>query len=177
MNEAAARVDQILGTGYIDQEKAEQVREEEPDFTANLLEFMISLRREGDLLQFSRLANLAVWLTPEGLSDVIVPVLQGGPEGAQQEDLVDILGQLRSDSSVPAIENLIEARKDREAPYFALTTKCIQALGEISSPQGDEVLRKVATGDYPKPLKWHAAVELGIEDDLGFVEDEMLQFP
>ncbi|OEV29140.1 hypothetical protein AN219_18135 [Streptomyces nanshensis] len=177
MNEAIARVNRTLGSGYISQESAERVKDEEPEFSANILDALESLKEGGEYTLFSRFANLAVWLAPDGLDDVLIPVLKERPQGVLEEDLVDILGQLRAESAVPAIRDLIKSEKDRDSPYFSLTTKCIQALGEIGSDDGDETLREVATGEYPNVLKWHAAVELGIEDELGFEEDEMLQYP
>lgn len=50
-------------------------------------------------------------------------------------------------------------------------------LAEIGTPDALRLLRGIATsapGEWPDPLRWHAAEELGIEDELGFDEDAML---
>lgn len=177
LNEDIARVDRILGAGCISLEKARRVREEEPEFSAGIVRTLELLKEAEEYTLFSRFANLAVWLAPDGLSDVLIQVLQERPRGIIEEDLVDILGQLQSESAVPAIRGLLDSKRGQDSPYYSLAEKCIQALGEIGSVEGEEVLREVATGEHSNALRWHAAVELGIEDELGFDEDEMLRYP
>ncbi|MFF9691142.1 hypothetical protein [Streptomyces sp. NPDC014623] len=81
---------------------------------------------------------------------------------------------------MPVISRVFEEEIDGDAPGYWLCKKCIAALGAVHfalqgarASDAADFLRQVATGDYPNQLKWEAAVELGIEDDLGFDEDEM----
>ncbi|WP_053743392.1 HEAT repeat domain-containing protein [Streptomyces sp. NRRL WC-3618] len=71
----------------------------------------------------------------------------------------------------------MQVRKDSDGPLYALCVKAIQSLGEIGTPEANRFLKGIATSEpsvWPAPLRWHAAEELGIEDELGFDEDEML---
>jgi hypothetical protein len=94
-----------------------------------------------------------------------------------REDLVDMLGELRAPEGVDAISALIRERKRSDGPFFPLCVKGVQSLGEIGTPDALALLRGIAMStpdEWPDPLRWHAAEQLGIEDELGFDEDEML---
>jgi hypothetical protein len=118
---------------------------------------------------------------PEGLAAVLVPVIAEGTARTTYEDLVEILGGVAANDgdpdAVPALSRLLTARVTADAPAHALCLKTVEALGAIGGPLAEESLHAIAVGNYPKPLKWQAAVELGIEDELGFDEDEMTSSP
>ena len=75
-------------------------------------------------------------------------------------------------------EDLLAHRgRGTDGPFFPVCIKGIQALGEIGTPDAEQFLKTLATsapGEWPDPLRWHAAEQLGIEDELGFDEDQML---
>ncbi|MEU7281998.1 hypothetical protein AB0A69_24965 [Streptomyces sp. NPDC045431] len=186
------RVDALLRGGYIGREKAAEVVAAEPRAASReVLEWLRTLAGAGAWARFGRFALLAAELHPEGLAEVVVPVIAsgaaGGAGGANRaegaggaegvlEDLVDLAGEIGAVEAVPALAALIDGRRESgaDAPYFALSLKCVHALGGIGTAEAQAVLRTVATGDHPGVLRWNAAVELGIEDELGYDEDEML---
>ncbi|MEW2567518.1 hypothetical protein [Streptomyces sp. NPDC047070] len=64
-----------------------------------------------------------------------------------------------------------------DGPFYALSIKGVQALAGIGTPEALRFLEGIARsaqGEWPDPLRWHAAEELGIEDELGFDEDAMV---
>lgn len=76
-----------------------------------------------------------------------------------------------------AISSLVQGSAASDGPMNALCVKGIQSLGEIGTPEANSFLKDIATSEpsaWPAPLRWHAAEELGIENELGFDEDEML---
>lgn len=174
------RVKEVLGQGYIGETSASRVASALPDISVRIGELLSSADGDGDWQTFTTLANLARWVSPAGLAEQLIPVLEKRPQGVNKEDLVEILGEIESAAAVPTVIHVFHEELDNDGPAYWTCKKCIAALGTVHFALGDEhdggasaFLRQVATGDYPKPLKWEAAVELGIEDDLGFDEDEM----
>lgn len=176
----ARKVKELLGTGYIGEDSANLVIRELPDISDRIDALLADARADEDWQSFTTFANLSRWVAPTGLAEQLIPVLEARPRGVNKEDLVEILGELESESAVPVIIRVFQEELDDDAPAYWLCKKCISALGTVHFSLGGErtsdaadFLRQVATGDYPNQLKWEAAVELGIEDDLGFDEDEM----
>jgi hypothetical protein len=151
----------------------------EPDDRGGLrvLDQLRDVADSGDWRTFERLASVAVRQHPEGLAPILTSVLAAGIRSVNKEDLVDILGELRAPEAMEPISTLVREQKDSDGPFFPLCVKGIQSLAEIGTPDAVQFLRGIATsepGEWPAPLRWHAAEELGIEDELGFDEDEML---
>lgn len=184
------RVDALIGDGCVGKEKADQVAAEVPEARPRILDWLRAMVGSRRWHRFERFAAVAVHLHPDGLAEILLAALESGtrigrvaqgsqgvPEearGVNAEDLVDMLGELRAPQAVVPLSLLLRGRRESDAPFFTFCTKVIQSLAEIGTPEARDVLRDVATGDWPKPLKWHAAEELGIEEELGFDEDEML---
>jgi hypothetical protein len=172
------RADSLLaGGGYIGREKAEQVADQVPEAPARIIDWLGSAAGHGNWRRFERLAAAAVHMCPEGLASILVRVLASGTTGVNTEDLVDMLGELRAPEAVEVISGIVAARRDSDGPYFSLCVKGIQALAEIGSPDALSFLNDIAastSGEWPAPLRWHAAEQLGIDEELGFDEDEML---
>ncbi|MFI6487664.1 hypothetical protein [Streptomyces sp. NPDC050564] len=167
----------VAGRGYVGRERAEEVAAAVPESRIRILDWLRLAFDSGDWRRFERLAAVAVHLHPEGLAPILASVLAWGVPSVNAEDLVDILGELRAPEGVEAISSLVRERKDSDGPFFPLCVKGIQSLGAIRTPDALAFLRDVAMSaadEWPAPLRWHAAEELGIEDDLGFDEDEML---
>ncbi|MEU1694636.1 hypothetical protein ABZ590_25110 [Streptomyces hirsutus] len=174
------KVKEVLGSGYIGENSANRVIGELPDISTRIDALLSDACADGDWQTVTTLANLARWVAPTGLTERLIPILEARPRGVNKEDLVEILGELESESAVPVIARVFEEELDGDAPGYWLCKKCIAALGAVHfalqgarTSDAADFLRQVATGDYPNQLKWEAAVELGIEDDLGFDEDEM----
>ena len=172
------RTDAIMtGRGYVGRERAVEVVLAVPESRTRILDWLRNLSAEGDWRRFERLAGVAVHLHPDGLAPVLASVLTSGVPGVNAEDLVDMLGELRAPEAVEVISSLVQGRKDSDGPLYALCVKGIQSLGETGTTEANRFLKGVATSDpsaWPAPLRWHAAEELGIEEELGFYEDEML---
>ncbi|MEU2338728.1 hypothetical protein ABZ608_35045 [Streptomyces sp. NPDC013172] len=171
------RVDSLVTGGYIGAQRAEDAAAAVPAARQRVLDWLRITSAEGDWRRFERLASLALHLHPEGLGPILAAVLVSGPAGVNTEDLVDLLGELQAPEGVEPVAALVRERKSTDGPYFTFCVKALQVLGEIGTPEAVGFLRSVATGDpaaWPDPLRWHAAEELGIEDELGFDEDRML---
>ncbi|MDX3454230.1 HEAT repeat domain-containing protein [Streptomyces sp. ME02-8801-2C] len=169
----------VAGRGYVGRERAAEVAAAVPESSTRILDWLRNLSGDGDgdWRRFERLAGVAVHLHPDGLAPILTSVLASGARGVTAEDLVDMLGELRAPEAVEAISSLVQGRKDSDGPMYALCVKGIQSLGEIGTPEANRFLKGIATSEpsaWPAPLRWHAAEELGIEDELGFDEDEML---
>ncbi|MFJ3805608.1 HEAT repeat domain-containing protein [Streptomyces sp. NPDC090073] len=176
------RVDALIGGGYVGKEKAASVAAEVPESATRILGWLRVMAGAGDWRRFERFAGVAVHLHPDGLAEILLSALQPSAPSGQDtagaprvntEDVVDMLGELRAPEAVGPISRLLRDKRESDAPFFAVCTKIIHSLAEIGTPDARDVLREVATGSWPKPLKWHAAEELGIEEELGFDEDEM----
>lgn len=178
---AVARVRDLLGTGYISAECAQAVVAAAPAARDHILSWLRDFARAGEWRSFEKFSNLAVHTHPEGLAAVLIPVIVEGTARTNYEDLVEILGEVATDDgepdAVPALHRLLTARLTTEGPGYWLCLKTVEALGAIGGPRAEEILHAVAVGDYPKPVKWQAAVELAIEDELGFDEGEMTGSP
>jgi hypothetical protein len=175
---AVRRVRELAGTGYISERRAEAIVAAAPEARDRILGWLQAATASGDWRTVEKFANLAVHTHPEGLAAVLAPIVADGTAPTNYEDLVEILGEVadheRDTEAVAAIARLLADRLPSDGPAYALTLKAVQALGAIGGTEAEQVLRAVAEGaDHPAPVRWEAAVELGIEDDLGFDEDEM----
>lgn len=167
----------VLGQGYVDEVKAAEVAVEVPESPSRILDWLRIARDSRDWRRLERLAAVALHLHPDGLGPILAAVVASRAPGVNMEDLVDMLGELRAVEAVQPIGALLRERKDVDGPFYSFCVKGIQALGEIGTPEAHELLRGIAVGEpqeWPAPLRWHAAEELGIEDELGFNEDQML---
>lgn len=179
---AARRVKELAGTGFIDPQRAEAIVAAAPAARDSILGWLRSAAAAGDWRTVEKFANLAVYTHPEGLPDVLTPIVADGAAPANYEDLVEILGEIadheRDAETVTAIVRLLTDRMPSDGPSYGLSLKAVQALGAIGGAEAEQALRAVAEGaGHPNPVRWEAAVELGIEDELGFDEDEMTALP
>jgi hypothetical protein len=175
---AAHRVKELVGTGYISAERAQAIVAAAPEARDRIVEWLRSAAASGDWRTVEKFANLAAHTRPEGLAAVLAPIVADGTAPTNYEDLVEILGEVadheRDPEAVPAIVRLLTARMPTDGPAYALSLKALQALGTIGGAEAEQALRAIAEDDdHPSQVRWEAAVELGIEDDLGFDEDEM----
>lgn len=175
---AASRVRELAGTGYIGADRARAVVAAAPEARDEILGWLRDAAACGDWRTVEKFANLAVHTHPEGLAAVLAPIVADGTAPTNYEDLVEILGEVadheRDVEAVRAIVRLLTARLPSDGPAYALSLKAVQALGAIGGAEAERALRDVAEdAGRPAPVRWEAAIELGIEDDLGFDEDEM----
>lgn len=171
------KIENVLGSGYIDEQKANEVLQREPEAASRILLILEQLRQSQDWVRFNTFINLAVWLNPGELGKLLVSVLKTRPYGLNVDDVVEILGEVREPDAISEISKVFEERWPSEDPGHSFSIKCIIAINDISGEDADKTLRGIATGNYPNVLKWHAAEELDITEELGFDEEEMLSDP
>ncbi|WP_091646088.1 hypothetical protein [Micromonospora pallida] len=129
-----------------------------------------------DWRRVERFANLAAVLNAPGLGEVLQLILDADVrDGLNEEDLVDILGEVRAVAAAGTIFQVVKRSLESDAPAYWLSQKAIGALGDIDTEEARRYLREMTTESWPNPIRWHAAVDLCIEDELGFDEDSMLE--
>lgn len=162
------------GPGYSREERQRKVDSQLPTANMRIASLMRMLAQQSDWSRFNTLENIAADLSDvPDLDRVLIDVVKSEEGAGYLEDHVEILGELANPTAVDAIIQVFTGREHSDGPSYSLCLKCIQALGNIGNPTAREFLRGIAEGDHPPRLKWEAAVELEIEDDLGFDEDEM----
>ncbi|MGV9321590.1 hypothetical protein [Streptomyces sp. NPDC003660] len=122
-----------------------------------------------------KFANLAAPMRAPGLGEVLQELLDSEVDGFNKEDVVDILGEIQAEAAVGSLFRVAARSVVRDAPAYWLCQKVISSLGGINTIEAREVLRQMTATSWPPTIRWYAAVELGIEDELGFDEDEMLR--
>jgi hypothetical protein len=158
--EVADAVDAVLERGPVTVDMAEDFRKQ----------------FERDWRRVERFANLGASLRAPGLGEAIVDLLETNPEGdLNQEDLVDILGEIGAAESASTIFRVVRRSVGTDAPAFWLIQKAILALSAFETAEADGYLREMTGGSWPDPIRWHAAVALCVEDELGFDEEAMLE--
>lgn len=171
------RLERLLGAGYLGKERVREVLAELPALPGELSGWMRSSAESGDWRRLELLSAVAVHADPESVRDILPGVLDSGRPGMDREAFVDMLGEVRAVTAIPAVVRLARSSATDGGPYYSLTLRCIAALGEIDSTGARDALLELTASGWPDPVRWHAAVELGIEEDLGFDEDEMLKYP
>lgn len=126
-----------------------------------------------DLGKYHTLVNFAVHIKPPGLAEILIKLIKERDEKYLLEDVAEMLGELGSMEAVDALSSLLNERARFDAAEDALCLKCIWSLAAIDTEKSRASLMKIAIGNYPDLLKWHAAYELQIEEELGFDEDSM----
>ncbi|MFD7961662.1 HEAT repeat domain-containing protein [Streptomyces zaomyceticus] len=160
--------------GFLTEQDARSIADLHP----GLCEVVVSWIREaasvGSWTRVEKFANLAAALRVAGLSEVLQEILDSNVAGLNKEDLVDILGEIRDPSAVASLFRVAEGSVSEDAPAYWLCQKVISSLGEIGTPEASDLIRQMTGESWPDAVRWHAAVELEIEDELGFDEDQML---
>ncbi|GAA0477102.1 HEAT repeat domain-containing protein [Streptomyces olivaceiscleroticus] len=162
------------GPGCSRAERRRKVESQFPAVNERIASLMRMLAQRSDWSRFNTLENIAADLSDvPDLDRVLIDVVRSGQGAGYLEDHIEILGELAKPTAVDTIIQVFTEREDSDGPAYWLCLKCIQALGSIGTPPAREFLRSIAEGDHPPRLKWEAAVDLQIEDELGFDEDEM----
>ncbi|MBU7600363.1 HEAT repeat domain-containing protein [Streptomyces sp. P38-E01] len=144
-----------------------------PTTRERIVDWLTEARNSGDTLKFHTLANFAVYLNPPGMAEVLIPIIENREEGYLLEDIVEILGELESAKAVAPVALLLNSRAQGDEIDQSLCLKCINALAIIDTNEARATLEGIALGDNPNLLRWHAALALEIEEELGFDEDLM----
>lgn len=160
--------------GFLTEREARSIADRHPEVSGSILCWIHEAVEAENWTRVDKFANLAASLGVDGLGGVLQNILELDISGINKEDLVDILGEIRSADSVIPLFRLAERSLDKDAPAYWLCQKVVSSLGEIGTPEALGRTRQMTSETWPDVVRWHAAVELGIEEELGFIEDEML---
>ncbi|MEW1659734.1 HEAT repeat domain-containing protein [Streptomyces sp. NPDC093707] len=170
-----AELVESLVNGFVTERDSRSIAEMHPGICDVIIPWIREAADAGNWTRVGKFANLAIPLRVAGLGEILQGILDSGAAGANKEDLVDILGEIRDVSAVTCLSRVAERSVVEDAPAYWLCQKVIASLGEIGTPESLECVRQMTTQPWPNPVRWHAAVELEIEDELGFDEDQMLE--
>ncbi|MFF0104557.1 HEAT repeat domain-containing protein [Streptomyces hirsutus] len=145
-----------------------------PEVTQFIVSWIREAAHVGNWARVDKFANLAAPLLVPGLGGALREILDSDVAGLNKEDLVEILGEIREVDAVACLFRVAEGSVNKDAPAYWLCQKVISSLGGIGTPEAFECIRRMAAQSWPDAVRWHAAVELEIEDELGFDEDQML---
>jgi hypothetical protein len=154
------RIDALLVGGYIGREKAAAAEAAVPEAGARILGWLRDMAEARDWSRFGRFAAIGVHLHPVGLAPILLSVLALRLREVNTDDLVDMLGELRSPEAVGPLARLLGERHDAGHLSFSLGSACVRAMGEIGTPGAERELREIVSGDWPQELRECAADEL-----------------
>ncbi|WP_157851448.1 HEAT repeat domain-containing protein [Streptomyces monomycini] len=163
-----------LVNGFLTEQDARAVADRYPETYGSVVSWIREAAEAGDWTRVGKFTNLAAPLRVAGLDGVVQGILDSGAPGCNAEDLVEILGEVGGASAVACLFRVAERSASEDAPAYWLCQKAIASLGEIGAPQAFEGLRRMTASSWPDVVRWHAAAELDIEEELGFDEDRML---
>lgn len=170
----AEAVDSHLARGPVTDEVAYAVQRRFPGAVDSVERWIRVAAAACDWGKVGRFANLGAKLHAPGLGRVIMDLLEVNYAGLNEEDLVDILGEVRVVDAAGVIFRVVKRSLESDAPAYWLCQKAILALSELESDEANRYLSEMTTDSWPSPIRWHAAVALCIEDQLGFDEDSMM---
>jgi hypothetical protein len=167
------RIDALLVGGYIGKEKAAAAQAAVPVAESRILSWLRDMAEAREWARFGRFAAIGIYLHPVGLAPILLSVLALRVRGVNTEDLVGMLGELRSPEAVGPLARLLGERhgQDPDNPgsqSLSLSAACVRAMGEIGTPAAERELREIVSGDWPQELKEYAADEL---DSFGGPDD------
>lgn len=163
-----------LVTGFLTERDSRSISELHPGLRSAIVSWIREAAYAENWTRVEKFASLAAPLRVEGLGEVLQEILDSGAAGLNKEDLVDILGEIREVGAVSSLFRVAEGSLSKDAPAYWLCQKVIASLGEIGTPEALGRIRQMTAQSWPDAIRWHAAVELGIEDELGFDEVQML---
>jgi hypothetical protein len=171
----ASRADLVdsLAVG-VTPERATEIAAEYPEVKESIVDWIRESSAAQDWRRVERLANLAAPLRAPGLGEALRDLLDANIAELNNEDIVDILGEIRETRAANSIFRLVERSVTSDAPSYWLCQKAILSLSDVDTDEAKGYLRAMTAANWPRPIRWHAAVALQIEDKLGFDEDHML---
>ncbi|MQS06334.1 hypothetical protein [Streptomyces alkaliphilus] len=170
----AAGLDDSLLAGPITRQRAQALAATHPAVMTDLAEWTRQAIRERDWRRVEKLANLAAPLRAPGVAAVLRELLDADIREVNNEDLVEILGELGAAEAAGSVFRAAKRLLESDAPGYWLAQKAVLSLGEIGTPEALECLRVMTLPSWPDVVRWEAAVELGVEEELGFDEETMV---
>jgi hypothetical protein len=174
--EDGSRADLVdsLAVGFITTERARAIVTQYPEVTGSIVGWIREAATSRDWRRVERLANLAAPLRAPGLGEALRDLLDANIAQLNNEDMVDILGEIRAVESGDSLFRLVERSVESDSPAYWLCQKAILSLSELDTDEANGYLHAMTATPWPRSIRWHAAVALGIEDELGFDENQML---
>ncbi|TDD54487.1 hypothetical protein E1263_26970 [Kribbella antibiotica] len=163
-----------LAVGFITKERAEEIAAEYPEVISSIAGWIREAAAREDWRMVERFANLAAPLAPPGVGEVLRELLDADIDQLNNEDVVDILGELRAVEAASSLFRAVERSLESDAPAYWLCQKAIGSLRDLETDEANDYLRTLTAATWPGPIRWYAAEALQIEDELGFAEDQML---
>ena len=163
-----------IAHGPVTAELADDIQTRFPETCDSIERWIRAAAVVHDWRRVERFANLGAVLGAPGLGSVIVDLLETNPPGLNQEDLVDILGEIRAVDAASTIFRVVERSLNSDGPAYWLCQKAILSLSELDTDEAKSYLIQMTDDSWPNVVRWNAAVALGIEDELGFDEESML---
>ncbi|MEU5425048.1 HEAT repeat domain-containing protein [Streptomyces olivoreticuli] len=163
-----------LVDGFLTEADARSITDRHPEIIDAIVPWIREAARTGNWPRVEKFANLAASLRVVGLGMALQEILDSDALGYNAEDLVDILGEIQEADAAACLLRVAERSVSKDAPAYWLCQKVISSLGEIGTPEAFELTRQMTAPPWPDAVRWHAAAELGIEEELGFDEDRML---
>ncbi|MFE1963305.1 HEAT repeat domain-containing protein [Streptomyces sp. NPDC059479] len=163
-----------LVNGFLAERDARSIVELHPGLRDVIVSWIREAAHVRSWTRVDKFANLAAPLRVPGLGGVLQEILDSDAVGFNKEDLVEILGEIHALDAVPCLFRVVERSVGEDAPAYWLCQKVISSLGEIGTPEALGRIRQMTAAPWPDVVRWHAAVELRIEEELGFDEDRML---
>ncbi|MFC7219191.1 hypothetical protein ACFQLX_13590 [Streptomyces polyrhachis] len=165
---------ETLAAGFVTEQQGLDIAARHPMVTGSIARWIRETALAGDLRRAQRLANAAAALRAPGLGAVLQELLDADIPDLNNEDFVDILGDIGAADSVACILRVVERSLDRDAPAYWLTQKAISSLTDIGTEKALDHVRGMTEPMWPNVVRWHAAYALDIDEELGFDEDTMI---
>jgi HEAT repeats len=164
----------LIGDGFLTDERVREIRDAYPQVANSVAQWIGDSAEARDWHRVERFANLGAALHAPGLDRILTRILASDPDGLNKEDLVEILGEIGAVDSASVIFQMIRDSLESDAPAYWLSQKAILALADLGTEESRQFLISMTAESWPKAIRWHAAVALDIENELGFDEEEML---
>jgi hypothetical protein len=116
---------EALANGFLAEQEARSIAELHPGVSDVIVSWIREAAREGDWVRVGKFANLAAPLRVEGLGEVLQEILDSAAAGVNEEDLVDILSEIREADAVDCLFRVAEGSGDYKA------TRSAGALGGV----------------------------------------------
>lgn len=139
---------------------------EYPDVRENLVAWLSAAAKSDAGEWATELANLVGrvgaseprWV--EGASPILNDLLRVPPTGLNEEDVVEVIGEIRADQCVETLVAVAWRWRKLDAPMFWLSKKVLWSLSVIESAGADDALRTISGVDWPLTVRALAVDEL-----------------
>ncbi|MGN9841226.1 hypothetical protein ACTMTI_24170 [Nonomuraea sp. H19] len=155
---SADMVDSLV-TGVVTKRHAQSIAAEYPEAMESIAAWIREAARARNWRRVERLANLAAPLQAPRLGEVLREILGADVPGLNNEDLVEILGEIQATDAVVCLFRVAERSVQADAPAYWLCQKVIFSLGAIGTVEALGRIREMTAPSWPDVVRWQAAVD------------------